>query len=627
MFGLSFLSPLFLVGAAAAAVPLALHLFFRRAEPVVEFGAMRYLRAAPVERASRRRLKEWLLLTLRCAALCLLALAFARPYLEAPASAPAAPATVVLVDTSASMSAPGRFEQARATAASVVRDAGATDAVGVMTFGATADLMAPLATDRAAALQAVAGIEPGAGATRFRSAFARAAEVIGDRPGRIVVVSDLQESGWDAGDGAPLPSRIAVTVAAVAPPDSNVGVTMLRVDRTEATATVQNFSATATTRMVTFSIDGRRVAAVPTSIAAGGSADATLALQGQGAGALQVTVDDPAGYQADNSRYAVLDVAVAPSVLVVTSSTAPGDAFYVERAIQVAEGSGGFRLRRLSAQQFSADPGAVTGVEVVVLLGSRGLTQPGRQALGAFVRRGGGVLVAAGADVDPAIVTEALSDGAGTSWQPGAAVRPADAGTVLRLASTDPRHPVFRPFSGTGALANVRFSRTVALSASPAANVLARSTDGSPALVEEQVGDGRAIFLSSDLNNQWNDLPVQPVFVPFLHEIVRYLAAPAAARGDYLVGDLPGAEGQTPGVTRVAGDRAVAVNVDVRESNPVAMSADAFQAGITKLNARAAEQAILGGREREDEHRLWQYALLLMLAVLAAESLVGRRLA
>jgi hypothetical protein len=391
---------------------------------------------------------------------------------------------------------------------------------------------------------------------------------------------------------------------------------------------VQNFSATATTRMVTFSIDGRRVAAVATAIAAGGSAEATLALDGQGAGALQVTVDDPAGYQADNSRFAVLDAAVAPSVLVVTPSTAPGNAFYVERAIQVAEGSGGFLLRRLSGQQFSADPDAMTGVQVVVLLGSRGLTRPGRQALGAFVRRGGGVLVAAGADVDPAIVSEALSDGTGTRWPPGAAVRPAEAGAVLRLASSDPRHPVFRPFSGAGAMANVRFSRTVALSVPPAANVLARYTDGSPALVEEQVGEGRAIFLSSDLNNQWNDLPVHPAFVPFLHEVVRYLAAPDVARGGgYLVGDLAGAAGQLPGVTRVAGDRSVAVNVDVRESNPVAMSAEAFQAGITRLNARADEQAIAGGREREDQHRLWQYALVLMLVVLAAESLVGRRLA
>ena len=76
---LRFLSPLFLIGLAAAAVPIAMHLFRRQAEPVVPFGTVRFLRRAPVEQARRRRLREWLLLALRTLALVLLALSFARP--------------------------------------------------------------------------------------------------------------------------------------------------------------------------------------------------------------------------------------------------------------------------------------------------------------------------------------------------------------------------------------------------------------------------------------------------------------------------------------------------------------------------------------------------------------------
>src|SRR5918996_1140853 len=113
MFGLSFLSPLFLIGAAAAAIPIALHLFFRRTDPVIDFAAMRYLRPAPVEHSRRRRLRELLLLALRVAALCLLAMAFARPYLSQSAAALSAPILVVLVDTSVSMTAPGQFERAK----------------------------------------------------------------------------------------------------------------------------------------------------------------------------------------------------------------------------------------------------------------------------------------------------------------------------------------------------------------------------------------------------------------------------------------------------------------------------------------------------------------------------------
>ena len=100
MFGLSFLSPLFLVGAAAAAIPVAIHLFYRRAEPVVDFAAMRYLRRAPVEQSRRRRLRELVLLALRVGALVLLACAFARPYLSESVAALTGDATMVLIDTS-----------------------------------------------------------------------------------------------------------------------------------------------------------------------------------------------------------------------------------------------------------------------------------------------------------------------------------------------------------------------------------------------------------------------------------------------------------------------------------------------------------------------------------------------
>ena len=77
---LSFLSPLFLFGAAAAAVPIVLHLLKREPEARVRFSAVKLLKRAPVEHTQRRRLRELILLALRVTALVLLALAFARPF-------------------------------------------------------------------------------------------------------------------------------------------------------------------------------------------------------------------------------------------------------------------------------------------------------------------------------------------------------------------------------------------------------------------------------------------------------------------------------------------------------------------------------------------------------------------
>ena len=107
---MSFLYPAFLGGAVAIAIPIVLHFLRRDVAPEVPFSAVRLLRRSPVARSRRRRLRDLILLAARVAALILLALAFARPYL-AGASA-ASSLRIVAVDRSLSMSAPGTFARA-----------------------------------------------------------------------------------------------------------------------------------------------------------------------------------------------------------------------------------------------------------------------------------------------------------------------------------------------------------------------------------------------------------------------------------------------------------------------------------------------------------------------------------
>jgi len=103
---LSFLSPLFLVGAAAAALPIVLHLLKRQPEARVKFAAVKLLKRAPVEHTQKRHLRQLILLALRISALLLLALAFARPFFATGAALGNSGVTVVALDTSLSVSAP-----------------------------------------------------------------------------------------------------------------------------------------------------------------------------------------------------------------------------------------------------------------------------------------------------------------------------------------------------------------------------------------------------------------------------------------------------------------------------------------------------------------------------------------
>jgi len=77
-----------LIGLAAVAVPILIHLFHRRRAKVTDWGAMRFVLAALAARRQNIRLEEALLLALRCFLVALLAAAMARPFVPAHSAVP-----------------------------------------------------------------------------------------------------------------------------------------------------------------------------------------------------------------------------------------------------------------------------------------------------------------------------------------------------------------------------------------------------------------------------------------------------------------------------------------------------------------------------------------------------------
>src|SRR5215210_8966345 len=103
---MAFLNPFFLIGALAAGIPVLVHLVRRTRARRVEFASLMFLRRIEQKTVRRRKLRNLLLLAMRCAALMLLALAFARPYFtfQKPVNASTdRRASVILIDGSYSM--------------------------------------------------------------------------------------------------------------------------------------------------------------------------------------------------------------------------------------------------------------------------------------------------------------------------------------------------------------------------------------------------------------------------------------------------------------------------------------------------------------------------------------------
>jgi hypothetical protein len=632
MAGLSFLAPLYLLGALAITVPILLHLFRRRTDTVVEFPAIRMILASPVEQQSRRRLREIILLALRVAALVLLAGAFARPYLAETGLAPGAGVTVVAVDTSYSLSAPGQHARARELATAAVNEAPPTDAVALVGFGDTAALIVEPTADRAAVAAAVAALQPRPTATRYAAALARAVEIIGDRPGRIVVVTDLQQAGWDGSAPPGVPDDIEIAVRHVPPPAGNLAVTSAERRESRVVAAVRNYGLAPRRASATLRVDDRVVGEVDVEIAAQALAEATFDRVAV-TGTARVSVVDDEGYEFDNVRYAVLDPARATRVAIVVADPAGlRGGLYVERALSVADEGRRFAATVVDGRTLSGWAAAdLAARQALVVLGTRTLDRRGRDLIASYVRAGGPVLLALGPDVDPGTLRDVL--GAEPGVAPDAEA-PAGATTLI---VSDRRHPVFRPFvEPSSALGDVSIQRFRRLTDQDGRRVLARFSGGAPALTEQRLGDSRLLMFTSDLDNQWNRFPLSPAFVPFTVEAIGYLTEGRHMPASWTLPARPDGLDPAPGVFTIATKRQsgggdggdtvrVALNVDVRESDPSSISPEAFSQAVSRTSRSTTVETGAGVRAAEDEQRLWQIGLLLMLAALAGEGVIGRK--
>ncbi len=103
---MQFENPWMLLGMAAAAIPIILHLINRRQATVVPFAAIGFLLRSDKRLARRLRLRQLLVLLLRVLLIAAIPFAMARPFMAPTEDWTPRPATsvVLILDNSASMS-------------------------------------------------------------------------------------------------------------------------------------------------------------------------------------------------------------------------------------------------------------------------------------------------------------------------------------------------------------------------------------------------------------------------------------------------------------------------------------------------------------------------------------------
>ena len=137
------LAPLFLLGLGTLVVPVIVHLIHRHKRESVPFPSLMFIQRIPYKDVRRQQLRHKLLFALRCLALILLALAFARPFLENATEAAAAEIAgrevVILLDRSHSMRFGDRCQRAVEQARARLDMLGPLDRATVVLFAETAE--------------------------------------------------------------------------------------------------------------------------------------------------------------------------------------------------------------------------------------------------------------------------------------------------------------------------------------------------------------------------------------------------------------------------------------------------------------------------------------------------------
>lgn len=203
---MTFLNGALLFGAAAAAVPLILHILNRSRFRRVEWGAMHLLESVIRVNHKRFQFEQWLLLLVRCAIPVLLALCLARPVLTGSGSlAGNSPVSlVVLLDNSYSMDSESagatRFETAVQAAIRIIEGTTQGSEISVIQTGGSPEaLFDQPVFDSAAVVRRVRALQSGLGASDMQQALDRGlATLAGMSHARreLVVISDFQPADW-----------------------------------------------------------------------------------------------------------------------------------------------------------------------------------------------------------------------------------------------------------------------------------------------------------------------------------------------------------------------------------------------------------------------------------------------
>lgn len=675
---MSFLNPYFLLALAGAALPILIHLLTRDRVQHVTFSTMRFFVKGAKLVVQRKKFQEMILLFMRIIIAALLAIIFARPFFKSKVvdnRQAVGTARVVVADVSGSMRRAGLPEALKKEASNALDSLKEDeDAAALVTFADSPNVVQPIGNKISEVKTAAAALVPGYGPTNIGEALRKANDIlhsVNAKQKEIVLISDLQREGWRYFKGDwKLSGDVKLVVKALKPTDSNGKLAIVEADvphslvldkqPSSIAVRVANFSDQPVSNLdVTLDINGKKADAQKINIGANGTAAVRFrhVFDTAGDNPGSVTIGGDPAVPGGNVYY--FNARTIPRIPVLLINGKPSSnplvdaAFFINKALAPGEETP-FEVKILTADKVT--PQDVSGSLVVILANVASVPVQATEALSALLSRGGGVFFLPGDQVKADTFNTQFAQIAPCKLRQIIQAKPANGETAESLTRIDYEHPVFETFARPhhGDLSLPKFVKYWETSDTQLARVLARFGDGRPAIVEREINNGVSMILVSDVDQAWNNFAYQSVFLPYLHQTVRYLAVRTEMRTAFTSGELMSVpEGETlknpsgrvlaanettaadPGfyslLNKEGKQEAIyAVNGSFSEANSAAVAGDEIVAAIERAPDEIGgsfdiDSTPVTGEGKKDVSGLWWYLLCGLVVLSMAELVLGNK--
>ncbi|MBX9790643.1 MAG: BatA domain-containing protein [Pirellulales bacterium] len=549
---MDFLNPALLAGSALAAAPIVLHLVLKQKPRQFEFPALRFLEQRRQVNERRLRLRHWLLLALRVAALALLALALARPSMQAShvlADREAPVAAVLVFDTSPRMAYrqqnQTRLEAAQEFGRWIVGQLPEDSQVAVLD---TRYATAVFQVDAAAAKLRIDRLEIASLSQPLLQVVQEGLRLLADSKlarKEIYLLTDLSRGGWQTTSPAALVQRLdalgdlgiyVIDVGATDPrnvalADIKLSSQVLAANSPVIVSSEVRYEAPAGSPAVDRTVeldlpdaDGKlqRRSELAVKLAPGQSQRVDFPLGGfpigTHQGQLKLSGED--ALVADDARYFTVDVQPTWKVLIAAPAPAGRTGVYLAEALAPEQwrkqGLARFHCDVIDWQRLDATE--LAPYTAVFLLDPGPMTPAAWQRLLEYVHAGGGAAICLGRRAQPLEEFQRAADpllpgrleGIDAPGDDAAGAAGATTGAILRTAGTS--HPLLSkfvpladavPWDAFPVARRWRFADTREQSA-----VAMSFADGQPAMFEQRLGRGRLLTLVTSLSDQPDERPI-----------------------------------------------------------------------------------------------------------------------